>query len=195
MVERILIVSKDFDIKDKNNYAKDLCFFLQSKGIESHVVCYGDDDSDYDIGEKIHVHQVRFMLGANNIYNWHMLMNNELKRRSRELMEENDFDIVHCIDWTAYPAVSGVSRMFDKPYIMTIQSAEKERGFGVNESGMISDMEWLSAYEARYVVALNRTTYDILINDYKIPESKLCYSDDSFKETIDIYQKTISESV
>jgi hypothetical protein len=192
MVGNVLLISKDFDVHAPSNYVKDLCFFMSGKGIDTHIVCYGEGAVDYDLGEKIHVHQVGFVLGANNPFNWHMLMNNELKKRCRELMETTAFDIIHCIDWTAYPAAIGVSRMFDKPYVITLSSTEKERGFSINESGMIADMEWLSTYDASHIITLSKTTYDILVYDYKIPEEKISLVNwegrNPFVETESVYE-------
>ncbi len=197
MLGGVLIVSKDFNIQDSSSYVKDLCFFMSEKGIDTHVVCYGLDDADYDLGEKIHVHQVKFILGANNTYNWHMLMNNELKRRCREIMEENDLDLIHCIDWTGYPASVGASLMFDKPYVVTLYSTEKERGFSVHESGMISDMEWLSTFDASHIITLNQTTRDILIHDYSVPIEKITLVNDNgrnpYEETKHVYEKLVND--
>ncbi|NOX72049.1 MAG: glycosyltransferase [Candidatus Micrarchaeota archaeon] len=191
MIERILVISKDFDAAGRMDYVKDLSFYMASRGIETHVVCYGGEDNDYDLGENLHVHQVKFVLGANNPYNWHMLMNNELKRRSRELMEKEKFDIIHCIDWITYPAAVGVSRMFERPFVITIRSTEKERGFSIPESSLISEMEWLSAYDASRIMTLGQTTYDILFHDYNVPAEKLINmggKDNIFDETLRIYE-------
>ncbi|MBN2101323.1 MAG: glycosyltransferase family 4 protein [Candidatus Aenigmarchaeota archaeon] len=193
---RILLITKDFNIQGPSSYVKDLSFFMAGRGTDVHVVCYGNEECDYDLGEKIHVHQVRFILGANNTYNWHMLMNNELKRKSRELMEKNDFDLIHCIDWTAYPTAIGVSRMFDKPYVITLYSTEKERGLGVYESGMISDIEWMSTYDAGYIITLNQDTRNVLIHDYGVPSGKITLATengkDPYEETEHVYERMLN---
>ena len=195
MVSKILVLSKDINLSASMDYVKDLCSYMGECGIETHVVCYGEKDADFSPSKNLHVHQVKFILGANNPYSWHMLMNNEMKRRAREVIESRGgFDVLHCIDWISYPATAGVSSLFGIPFIVTIRSTEKERGFSIPESGLISEMEWHTAKEAKKIITLSETTRNILVHDYKMPPEKVVHlwGEGIFEITKNIYDEITS---
>ncbi len=141
-----------------------------------HIVSFGNDE-DYDV-DGVHVHKVNFILQADNVFNWVMLMNNELKRRAVELNDEKKFDIIHVHDWTAGPAGMSLAKLFGVPLISTFHSTEHQRGFGAYVSQAISDVEWWLAYESRYILVTNDATKNSLINDLKVPSDKIFYSNE-----------------
>ncbi len=139
-----------------------------------HVISYGND-SDYE-ENGINFHKVNFILQTDNIFNWVMLMNNELKRRAVELNDIEKFDIIHVHDWTAGPAGMSLSKLFEIPLISTFHSTEHQRGFGHYISQSISDVEWWLAYESRKIFVLDESTKNSLENDLKVPADKIMFS-------------------
>jgi len=144
-----------------------------------HVVTYGKRN-DY-VDKNINIHFVDFNLQADNIFNWTMLVNNEIKKRAIELNDKTNFDIVHSHDWTSGSAGISISKLLDIPLISTFHSTEQQRGFGSYVSQIISDVEWWLAYESRDIFVTNNNTRMSLINDLKVPGDKIF---DSTKENI-----------
>jgi hypothetical protein len=113
------------------------------------------------------------MMHGDSLFNWSMLMNNELKRRSREIFDGTGFDIIHANDWVTSTSAISLAKFTEKPLVVTIHSTENERGFGAKHSGIISDMEWWLTYEAGCVLSNNQRTYHSLRHDLQIPEEKI----------------------
>ena len=174
MIRKVLLLSRELtDNEGVSEYVKSLGIFLAGKGIEVHIVCFSSFPSEENPGGKIHVHRVPFMIHGDSLFNWSMLMNNELKRRSREIFEGMGFDIIHANDWVTSTSAISLAKFTEKPLIVTIHSTEKERGFGTKHSGIISDMEWLLTYEAGCVLSNNERTYSSLRHDLQLPEEKI----------------------
>jgi hypothetical protein len=129
------------------------------------------------MGERVHVHRVPLIIHGDNLFNWSMLMNNELKRRAREIFEGEGFGIIHANDWITSTAAISIAKFTEKPLVVTIHSTEKERGFGTPHSGLISDMEWWLTYEAGCVVSNNQRTYNSLKSDLQLPDEKVMLID------------------
>src|SRR3989338_8173832 len=98
------------------------------------------------------LHSVSFFLHADNLFDWVMLMNNELKRRGREIFTEKGFDIIHCNDWLTATAGISLCKITGKPLVITLHSTEHERGHGIPHSTIISDVEWWACYEASHII-------------------------------------------
>ena len=174
MVKKVLLLNREFTGSESvSEYTRNLAGFLAGKGIEVHIVCFGNSAPEENIGEKVHVHRVPMMIHGDNLFNWSMLMNNEIKRRAREIFEDKGFDMIHGNDWITATSAISLAKFTEKPLVVTIHSTEKERGFGTKHSGMISEMEWMVAYEAGMVLANNGTTYSLLRGDFQLPENKI----------------------
>jgi len=174
LIRKVLLLAREFvDDESVSKYVKSLALFLAGRGIEVHIVCFSSSPDESKIGEKIHIHRVPFMIHGDSLFNWSMLMNNELKRRSREIFEGPGFDIVHGNDWVTSTSAISIAKFTEKPLIVTIHSTEKERGFSTKHSGMISDMEWWLTFEAGCVVSNNQRTFSSLKHDLQLPEEKI----------------------
>ena len=156
---------------------KQLARFLSANGIEVNIICFGDKENSYTLEEEgqkyATVHTVTLMVHADNLFNWTMLMNNELKKRGRQLFDEHDYDIIHGNDWMTAPAAMTLKKYTKKPLVMTINSTEHERGFGGVHGSMISDLEWWSGFEADHIIVNKKSTLESLKHDLKIPQDKL----------------------
>jgi glycosyltransferase involved in cell wall biosynthesis len=174
LIRKVLLLGREFARGESvSEYLKSLSFFLSGKGIEVHIVCFSSYPSEEKLSEGVHLHRVPFMMHGDSLFNWSMLMNNELKRRSREIFEGMGFDIIHANDWATSASAISLAKFTDKPLIVTIHSTEKERGFGEKHSSLISDMEWWLTYEAGCVLSNNERTYNSLRHDLQLPEEKI----------------------
>jgi len=195
LIRKVLFLTREFvNGESISEYVRSLALFLADKGIEVHIVCFSNSLEETKLGESIHVHKVPFLIHGNNFFNWSMLMNNELKRKSREIFEWKGFDIIHGNDWVTSTSAISMAKFTEKPLIVTIHSTEKERGFSTNHSGMISDMEWWLTYEAGCVLSNNESTYNSLRNDLQLPEEKIKLVSPLRKgwqnEVLEIYEKS-----
>ena len=173
MINKALLLNKEFVRGESiSEYTRSLAAFLSSKGIDVHIVCFGDSAYDSDT-DRIHIHKVPLIIHGDNLFNWSMLMNNEIKRRSREIFESEGFDVIHGNDWITSTSAISLAKFTEKPLIVTIHSTERERGFGTPHSGIISDMEWWLTYEACCVLSNNDKTYWSLKNDLQLPDDKI----------------------
>lgn len=170
---KVLFLSKDFrDGEGISEYCKSIAHFLVEEGHEAAIVSF-EDGTHYSVDDRIEVHRVSVHFEGDNIYNWSMVLNNELKRQARELMEEEDFDIVHANDWTTVPGGVALSKYAEIPLVVTIHSTENERGFEGEHAAVISELEWQGTFEADKVLATKHDTRSSLIFDLDVPEEKL----------------------
>jgi glycosyltransferase involved in cell wall biosynthesis len=198
LIKRILILAKDFKEGDVvSDYIRELSKFLSQKGIESHIVCFGPSHSE-ESHQNFHIHRVPFIINGDNIFNWSMLMNNELKRKAREIFEEEGFDIIHANDWSTAAAAMSLAKFTEKPLAVTLHSTEKERGFTERHSGIISDLEWWLTYEACCVIANTEKTCNSLRHDLQLPEEKIrlmSTSNEAWEnEVLEIYERISQKS-
>ena len=188
MVERILLLAKDFH---NNEYVKQLGSFLAKQGKRVDLVYFDSCEKSEQVEVNFNAHSITLVLNADNIFNWAMLMNNEIKKKGRELFEKFGFDIIHGNDWITAPASMTLKKLTEKPLVMTIHSTEHVRGFGGPHGGIISDLEWWSGFEADYIISCDDKTFNSLRNDLKIPDSKLALIrpvEDWKEKTLDIYE-------
>ncbi|MEM7815613.1 MAG: glycosyltransferase family 4 protein [Candidatus Aenigmatarchaeota archaeon] len=195
MIKSVLLLVREFvSGEGVSEYVRSLATFLSGKGIESHIVCFGTSNFEEKIGERTYIHRVPLIIHGDNLFNWSMMMNNEIKRRGREIFEETGFDIIHGNDWITSTSAISLAKFTEKPLIVTIHSTEKERGFCAPHSGIISDLEWWLTYEAGFVLANNQRTYHSLLQDLQLPEGKIRLVDPIKegwqKEVIDIYENS-----
>lgn len=174
MASRVLIFNTSFSPGDQiSDYCGALGRALALRGVEVHLVCFDEAAKDF-VQDGVNVHAVSFLLHLDNFFNWAMLMNNELKRRARELVDEGlRFDVVHANDWTTFPAALSIARLIETPLFVTFHSTEQGRGFGAQQSQVISDLEWWAGYEAKKLLVHDDATAASLVNDLKVPRNKI----------------------
>ncbi len=170
---KILLLSKNFcDGEGISEYCKSIASYLVEEGHETAIVSF-DDGSYYSVDEEVDVYRVPVHFDGDNIYNWAMVLNNELKRQARELFEQDDFDVIHANDWSTVPGGVALSRHLEKPLVVTMHSTENERGFEGEHAPMISELEWQGAGEADRVFATKHDTKNSLLFDLDVPEEKI----------------------
>lgn len=170
---KVLFLTQRFEEDEAaTEYIKQVATELVDSGHQAMVVAF-DDGSYYSIDDRVEVHRVGLPFDGDNIYSWAMMMNNELKRKARELFEEKDPDVIHSIDWTALPGGVALSKHMEKPLVVTYQSTENERGFDGDHAGLISELEWQGAFEANKAIATSEDTKNSLLFDLDVPGEKI----------------------
>ncbi len=168
----LYLVQRLEDGEGSTEYIKSISGYMAEEGSDVKVVAF-DDGSHYSIDERIGVERVELPFEGDNVYNWSMMMNNELKKEARDMFEGEKPDVIHAVDWTSIPGGVALSKYFDIPLVLTFQSTETERGFGEEYSGLISELEWQGAFEATKVLATGEDTKNSLLFDFDVPEEKI----------------------
>ena len=70
---------------------------LVEQGDEALVVGF-DDGAYYSVDERVEVTRVGLPFEGDNMYNWSMMMNNELKKEAQDAFGDEEPDIIHSID-------------------------------------------------------------------------------------------------
>lgn len=170
---KVLLLSKDFrDGEGISEYCKSIAEHLVENGHDVTVVSF-EDGSHYSVDERVEVRRVPVHFEGDNIYNWAMVLNNELKQQARKVFDQEGFDIIHANDWTTIPGGVTMSRHLEKPLVVTIHSTENERGFEGDHGALISELEWQGSFEADLVLATKEGTADSLKFDLDVPGEKL----------------------
>lgn len=170
---KAVLLSKDFrDGEGVSEYCKNIAEFLVENGHEAAIVAF-DDGSYYSIDDRVEVHRVPLHFDGNNIYNWAMMLNNEIKGQVKQIVEDTGVDVIHANDWTTIPGGVVLARYLEKPLVVTVHSTENERGFDGQHAEMISELEWKAGFEADKVLSTKEDTKNSLLFDLDVPDSKL----------------------
>lgn len=168
---KVLILSKEFkDGEEISEYCKTLAEHLVNEENEVTIISF-DDGSYYSIDDRVNVHRAPVHFEGDNIYNWSMILNNEIKREASKIGIE-DYDIIHANEWMTVPGGVTLSKHYEKPLVLTIHSTENQRGFQADYSEVISELEWQGAYEADKILTTNEDTKNSVLFDLEAPEEK-----------------------
>lgn len=184
---RIAFLVKNFaDGDDLSEYVKSLAEYVADRGHAPFVVSF-DDGSHYSVSEDVKVERFRLHFDGDSLYTWAMMMNNEMKGKVVEKMEEEEIDVIHANDWTTAPGGVTLSKYLEKPLFMTVHSTENQRGFQDEHSSLISELEWQGCFEADRVFANNDDVKNSLLFDLDLPDEKVSVADplhDGWQEKI-----------
>lgn len=168
----IVLLSKQFsDGEAISEYIKTIAEHAAGEGHDVTVVSF-DDGSYYSISEEVEVIRVPMNFEGDNIYNWSMMMNNELKGQVMDKIGE-EVDVIHANDWTTVPGGVSLAKKLEKPFFLTMHSTENERGFEGDHAEMISELEWQGAYEADQILATKEDTKNSVLFDLDAPDEKV----------------------
>ena len=172
-MNHVLMLSKQIkDGEPVSEYVKSLASYLINQGIEVSIVSF-DDGSYFSIDDEINVYRFPLHFEGSNIFNWSMMMNNEIKGHVIDNIDVESIDVIHANDWTTAPAGISLSQHLERPLFFTAHSTEQERGFGTEQSQVISELEWQAIYESSQVFVNNQDTKNSLIFDLDAPEEKV----------------------
>jgi glycogen synthase len=120
-MKKILMLVEKMGHNAVAEYSNKVSSLLADNGFEVHMVFFSGSDYVERYGN-LYKHGISFVLHCNNLFNWAMMMNNELKRRSREIFDEHGFDIIHANDWLTAPTGVAMKKFTGKPLLVTIHS-------------------------------------------------------------------------
>jgi glycogen synthase len=167
---KTVLLTKEFrDGEGVSEYCKNIATKLVEDEEEAMIVAF-DDGSYYSIDDRVQVERVPLHFDGDNLYNWTMMMNNELKGAVKNM---GDVDVIHANDWTTIPAGVALANHLDRPLVVTVHSTENERGFGGEHSGMISELEWKGVGSADRVLVTREDTKNSVIFDLDVPDEKV----------------------
>jgi hypothetical protein len=194
---KVLFLTRCFgEGEASTEYIKSIAHELVEQGDEALVVGF-DDGAYYSVDERVEVTRVGLPFEGDNMYNWSMMMNNELKKEAQDAFGDEEPDIIHSIDWTAFPGGIALSRHLDIPLVVTFQSTENERGFEGDNAGVISELEWRGAFESQKAIATSEDTKNSLLFDLDVPEEKIDiidpFSDNWQKKVLTSYRETLKQ--
>ncbi|MFB6203737.1 MAG: glycosyltransferase family 4 protein [Candidatus Nanohaloarchaea archaeon] len=170
---KVLLLSKNFsDGEGVSEYCKDIAHRMVEEGHEATILSF-QDHTHYDVDDRVEVRRVELHFDGDNIYNWAMMLNNELKHQAAEIMDSQGFDLIHANDWATVPGAVALAKHSEKPFVVTIHSTENERGFEGEHAPMISELEWEGTFEADMVFVTNEDTKNSVIFDLDVPEDKV----------------------
>ena len=170
---KILLLLKDLrDGEAVSEYVKNLAEYLVSENHGVTIVSF-DDGSYYSLDDRVEVHRFPLSFEGDNLYNWSMMMNNEMKGQVVKETDVEQFDVIHANDWTTVPGAVSLSKQYETYFVLTLHSTENERGFGSEESEVISELEWQGTYEADEILVNRDETRNSVLFDLDTPEEKL----------------------
>ncbi len=174
---KVVFLTRKFeDGDDISEYVKSLAEALIDKGHEAAVIAF-DDGSHYSIDDRVEVIRTNLHYEGDSLYSWSMMLNNEMKEKARELLEDREFDIIHANDWTTVPGATAMKEYLDRPMVLTVHSTENERGFSDPNSSVISEMEWKGCKSADKIIVNSEDTLNSVKFDLEVPEEKTYLKD------------------
>lgn len=113
-------------------------------------------------------------LSGSQIYGWNLLEEVLMyAARSKNIIEQADFEIIHAHDWLSFPAGLMAKKISGKPLIVHVHATEFDRtgGMGVNDA--VYEIEKRGMEQADGVIAVSQWTKDIIVEHYGIPADKI----------------------
>lgn len=189
----VALLSREFrDGEAISEYCKSIAEYLVDNGHEADIVAF-DDGSYYSIDDRVNVKRVPLNFEGDNLYNWAMMLNNQIKGKVKDLCDQEDIDIIHANDWVTVPGGIALAQHLEVPLVVTMHSTENERGFDGEHSSMISELEWKGGFEAEKVFATKEDTKNSLLFDLDLPGDKVVladpYSHDWLETILNIYRQ------
>jgi len=89
-----------------------------------------------------------------------------------DLVENEQFDIIHAHDWMTFPAGITIAAMTRKPLVVHIHSTEFDRS-GEHVNQMIYDIEHHGMHAADKIIAVSHYTRNIIVNRYGVSADKV----------------------
>jgi len=89
------------------------------------------------------------------------------------LAEELEFDIIHAHDWLTFRAALLARQVKNRPLVLHVHSIERDRAGGNHGNPWVREIEEHSMLMADHVYAVSERTRQMIIEDYKIPASKI----------------------
>ena len=93
--------------------------------------------------------------------------------RVTELVNPDDFDLIHAHDWTTFPAGAVLKRLFKKPLVVHVHITEFDKSGGMHADPKIFKIEQEGMLAADMVITVSGFMRDTCTKRYLIPEDKI----------------------
>ena len=90
-----------------------------------------------------------------------------------QLARQIDFDIIHAHDWLTFRAALMARQVKNRPLVLHVHSIERDRAGGEHGNPWVREIEEHSMLMADHIYAVSERTRQMIIEDYKIPASKV----------------------
>lgn len=151
---------------------------LERRGHEVHVyVRSGAGQAPYELIDGVHVHRVSFDLSSDFVQEITNMCNAMVHfMLETERFMDARFDVVHCHDWLAAPALINIKHNHNRPCVFTVHSTEYGRCgnkvFG-GQSARIRGIEQEAVAIADRVIAVSGVLCDEIKAHYQLDWDKL----------------------
>jgi len=154
-------------------HCKGLAEALVKIGHDVDVITVGYELPEYENINGVNIHRVR-PIKHGHFLTWALLMGNAMEKKLG-LLGINNYDVIHCHDWMAYPVGSSIKHLLSKPYIQSIHSTEMGRCGGIHseDSKVISDLEWWSTYESHAIITVSNSIKEEICSIFNVPWDKV----------------------
>lgn len=170
---KALFLARKFEDGDSvSEYIKSLAEYLVEKNHQATIIAF-DNDQNYSVDERVNVERVSMFYEGDSLYSWAMMLNNELKKKAREYINQENVDIIHANDWMTVPAATAIKQKYETKMMLTIHSTENERGFNDPNSQVISELEWKGSTHSEKIFVNTQDTYNSVSHDLDISENKV----------------------
>jgi hypothetical protein len=148
-----VVLVRDFGGGDK--VSERVRGFVQSLESKCCVVGTGDADPELDGAE---FRRVNLHYEGHSQFAWASLLNNELERCVRGLVESENVGMLVANDWSTATAARVMSEAEDIPFSVWLHSTEHTRGFMDDHSEQIHSVEEKACQAARHVLVSDSET-------------------------------------
>ncbi len=191
-VDSILMLTQRYNEGEKvSEYCQRLASCLEEHDIETHLICFGNEDRDEKVGS-LNLHEFSFKMHGDNYFSWSMLLQSRFMEKIDHIVEEEDVQVIHANNWPTLPASLTASKLHEIPFVVTYHSVEEERGMNNPHSHQISDLEWEGIDEASFIVVHKEKTRDAM-EVYDLPENKVkLFADENWeKSVLELYRRAV----
>jgi hypothetical protein len=163
-----VVLVRDFGGGDK--VSERIKGFVQSLESRCCVVGTGDADPGLDGAE---FRRVNLHYEGHSQFAWASLLNNELERCVRGIVESEDVDMLVANDWSTATAARVMSEAEDIPFSVWLHSTEHTRGFMDDHSEQIHSVEERACQAARHVLVSDSETRSSAVHDLGVSQEKI----------------------
>jgi glycosyltransferase involved in cell wall biosynthesis len=96
----------------------------------------------------------------------------EYARRCQQVVEGEEFDVIHAHDWVTFPAAMAIASRSGRPLVVHVHSTEFDRS-GERVNPAVREIERLGVHAAGAVIAVSRLTKNVLVERYNLSPTKV----------------------
>lgn len=100
-----------------------------------------------------------------------------------QLVETNEYDIIHAHDWLTFRAALRAKQAKNIPLVVHVHSVERDRAGGNNGNPFVHEIEEMGLLAADRIIAVSEHTKRCIIRDYHIPADKIEVVHNSIDQT------------